>query len=69
MSVSEAFQVNGKGMLVEVRFASADYEVVDSEGELEKQKIIPDWTLRLHRGYARLVLHSAVWELQRDWDR
>ncbi|KGO77383.1 hypothetical protein PITC_040370 [Penicillium italicum] len=67
MSVSEPFRVNGQGMFVEVRFSTAhDYEVVDAEGELEKQKIIPDWTLRLHRGYARLILDSAVRELQRD---
>ncbi|CAG8898827.1 unnamed protein product [Penicillium egyptiacum] len=67
MSVSEPFQRNGQGMFVEVRFASAhDYELVGSEGELEKQKIIPAWVLRLHRGYARLVLDSAVRELQRD---
>ncbi|KAJ5592389.1 hypothetical protein N7537_009293 [Penicillium hordei] len=67
MSVSEPFQVNGQGMFVEVRFSTAhDYELVDSEGELEKQKIIPAWTLRLHRGYARFVLDSAVRELQRD---
>ncbi|KAF4771328.1 hypothetical protein HAV15_004415 [Penicillium sp. str.  len=67
MSVSEPFQVNGEGMFVEVRFSTAhDYELVDAEGGLEKQKIIPAWTLRLHRGYARFVLDSAVRELQRD---
>ncbi|CAG8893843.1 unnamed protein product [Penicillium nalgiovense] len=65
MSVSEPFQRNGQGIFVEVRFASAhDYEVVDAEGELEKQKIIPAWVLRLHRGYARFILDSAVRELQ-----
>ncbi|KAF9252582.1 hypothetical protein DTO027I6_3028 [Penicillium roqueforti] len=70
MSVSEPFWKNGQGMFVEVRFASAhDYEIVDVEGELGKQKIIPDWTLRLHRGYARLILDSAVRELQRDVEK
>lgn len=70
MSVSEPFRVNGKGMFVEVRFASAhDYEVVDAEGELEKQKIIPAWTLRLHRAYARFVLDSTVRELQRNVEK
>ncbi|KAL1968121.1 hypothetical protein VTN77DRAFT_2252 [Rasamsonia byssochlamydoides] len=50
--------------MVEVRFATAhDYEVVPAEGPLEKQKIIPAWTLRLHRAYARLLLDRAVREL------
>ena len=50
---------------VEVRFASAhDYETVSEEGGLEKQKTIPGWTGRLHRGYARWVLDSAVQELK-----
>ena len=50
---------------VEVRFASAhDYETVSEEGGLEKQKKIPEWTGRLHRGYARWVLDSAVQELK-----
>ena len=70
MSVSEPFQRNGQGMFVEVRFASAhDYQVVDAEGELEKQKIIPAWVLRLHRGYARFILDSAIRELQRDTEK
>lgn len=70
MSVSEPFRVNGQEMFVEVRFSTAhDYEVVDAEGGPEKQKIIPDWTLRLHRGYARFVLDSAVRELRRDFDK
>jgi hypothetical protein len=69
MSVSEPFQRNA-GMFVEVRFASAhDYEVVDAEGEREKQKIIPAWVLRLHRGYARFILDSAVRELQREVEK
>ncbi|CAI7611731.1 unnamed protein product [Penicillium viridicatum] len=67
MSISEPFQVNEQGLFVEVRFSTAhDYEIVDAEGGLEKQKIIPAWTLRLHRGYARFVLDSAVRELQRN---
>ena len=50
---------------VEVRFASAhDYETVSEEGGLERQKKIPGWTGRLHRGYARWVLESAVQELK-----
>ncbi|KAL1988655.1 hypothetical protein VTN96DRAFT_8355 [Rasamsonia emersonii] len=50
--------------VVEVRFATAhDYEVVPEEGPLEKQKIIPVWTLRLHRAYARFLLDMAVKEL------
>ncbi|KAJ5816321.1 hypothetical protein N7447_008554 [Penicillium robsamsonii] len=67
MSVSEPFQMNGQGMFVEVRFSSAhDYEVVDAEGEMGKQKTVPDWVLRLHRGFAMFVLDSVVRELQRD---
>ena len=50
---------------VEVHFASAhDYETVSEEGVLERQKKIPGWTGRLHRGYARWVLDSAVQELR-----
>ncbi|KXG46155.1 uncharacterized protein PGRI_050110 [Penicillium griseofulvum] len=65
MSVSEPFQMKGQGMFVEVRFTSAhDYEVVDEEGE--NQKTIPDWTLRVHRGFARFILDCTVRELQRD---
>jgi hypothetical protein len=60
LSVSEPFGINGREF-VEVRFASAhDYEVVGVEGGLEKQKIIPAWVMRLHRGYARYVLDSTV---------
>ncbi|KAJ5154638.1 uncharacterized protein N7500_010077 [Penicillium coprophilum] len=67
MSVSEPFQMNGQGMFVEVRFASAhDYEVVNAEGDMWKQKTIPAWTLRLHRGFAKLILDCVVRELQRD---
>ncbi|PWY68493.1 hypothetical protein BO94DRAFT_540175 [Aspergillus sclerotioniger CBS 115572] len=51
--------------VVDVRFASAhDYEVLESEGGLESQKMIPKWTGRLHRGYARFLLHSAIQDLE-----
>lgn len=64
LSVSKPFKEEGR-QVVEVRFASAhDYEVVSEEGELEKQKITPAWVGRLHRGFARLILDSAVRELQ-----
>lgn len=66
MSVSDPFEVEGR-KFVEVRFASAhDYEVVKGEG-LE-QKILPEWTNRLHRGFARLVLDIAVRELEMRYD-
>ncbi|KAJ5114828.1 hypothetical protein NUU61_000587 [Penicillium alfredii] len=70
MSVSEPFEMCGQGRVVEVRFATAhDYEVVPEEGGPETQKIIPGWTARLHRGYARLVLDLAAREVeQADWD-
>ncbi|KKK25613.1 hypothetical protein AOCH_003890 [Aspergillus ochraceoroseus] len=73
MSVSGPLEMEGRrreeeeeeeeGPFVEVRFASAhDYVVVPEEGE--RQKTIPGWVGRLHRGYARLILHLAVRELQ-----
>ncbi|KAL3464329.1 hypothetical protein BJX64DRAFT_95087 [Aspergillus heterothallicus] len=68
LSVSEPFQVPGseEGPFVEVRFASAhDYEVFPEEGGLEKQKTIPAWSARMHRGYAMLILDVAVRELTR----
>lgn len=50
--------------VVEVRFATAhDYEVMSEEGPPEKQKVIPAWTLRLHRAYARFLLDMAVKEM------
>lgn len=56
---------NPEEPFMEVRFASAhDYETVSEEGGLERQKKIPGWTGRLHRGYARWVLDSAVQELR-----
>ncbi|OJJ44247.1 hypothetical protein ASPZODRAFT_135037 [Penicilliopsis zonata CBS 506.65] len=62
MSVSEPFFLGGEAW-VEVRFSSAhDYEIVEGE---KTQKIIPDWTGRLHRGYARLVLDDAVRNLEK----
>jgi hypothetical protein len=64
MSVSEPFEME-KETVVEVRFASAhDYEVFEEEG-LE-QKILPEWTNRLHRGFARLVLDFAVRKLEKS---
>lgn len=55
----------GDSRLVEVRFSSAhDYEVVPEEGGLRDQKVIPDWTERLHRWFGRLVLDQAVKELR-----
>lgn len=66
MSVSEPFEVEGDGRkkFVEVRFSTVhDYEVVLEEGEM--QKVMPAWVLRLHRGFARLVLDVAVKEVQR----
>ena len=48
--------------VVDVRFASAqDYEVVDDEEQ--KQKIVPAWVGRLHRGYARALVDWAVRDL------
>ena len=66
MSISEPFEVQGQGKFIDVRFASAhDYEIVESEGPLEEQKIIPNWTMRLHRGCARLVLDVAARDLEK----
>ena len=54
----------GLGPFVEVRFASAHtYEIVPEEGGILHQKTIPNWVGRLHRGYARFVLDTAVTEL------
>ncbi|KAL5044568.1 hypothetical protein BDW71DRAFT_98239 [Aspergillus fruticulosus] len=66
MSVSEPFSINGLGKMVEVRFSAAhDYEVVDGEGGLQQQKVLPAWAIRLHRGYARLILDMAAREVER----
>ncbi|CEL08098.1 hypothetical protein ASPCAL11251 [Aspergillus calidoustus] len=69
LSVSEPYEVpglEGEGPFVDVRFASAhDYEVVPEEGGLDKQKTIPEWSARMHRGYAMLILDVAVRELMR----
>ncbi|KAJ5233845.1 uncharacterized protein N7469_005611 [Penicillium citrinum] len=63
MSVSEPFEVKGEGKFVEVRFSAAhDYEIIPEEKG--KQKIMPEWTNRLHRGYARFVLDSAAREVE-----
>ncbi|KAL4978309.1 hypothetical protein BDW66DRAFT_130743 [Aspergillus desertorum] len=65
MSVSEPFSIKGLGEMVEVRFSAAhDYEVVAAEGGLEQQKVLPAWAIRLHRGYARLILGMAAREVQ-----
>ncbi|KAL4909546.1 hypothetical protein BDW74DRAFT_146776 [Aspergillus multicolor] len=75
MSVSEPFCVRGMGAgkgedkdeMVEVRFSAAhDYELVEAEGVLRAQKILPAWAVRLHRGYARMILHFAVREVVGD---
>lgn len=71
MSVSEQFEVEDKDSshdkLVEVRFASShDYEIVEAEGGLEQQKLLPAWSIRMHRGYARLILDRAVRELESE---
>ncbi|KAJ5710953.1 hypothetical protein N7488_005109 [Penicillium malachiteum] len=68
ISVSEPYRVDGESELfVDVRFSAAhDYEAVPEEGVLMNQKILPEWTNRLHRGYARLILDLAARELQRD---
>ncbi|KAJ5335105.1 hypothetical protein N7452_007508 [Penicillium brevicompactum] len=65
MSVSRVFEVEGE-KFVQVRFASAhDYEVFDVEGGLGQQKVLPGWSMRLHRGFARYVLDSTVEEVER----
>ncbi|KAJ5613684.1 hypothetical protein N7528_007338 [Penicillium herquei] len=65
ISVSEPYRVEGESELfVDVRFSAAhDYEIVPKEGDLRNQKILPEWTNRLHRGYARLILDLAAREL------
>ncbi|KAJ6031384.1 hypothetical protein N7540_002116 [Penicillium herquei] len=67
LSVSEPYRVGSESELfLDVRFSAAhDYEIVAGEGDLGNQKILPEWTNRLHRGYARLILDLAVRELQR----
>ncbi|KAL4884787.1 hypothetical protein BJY04DRAFT_170470 [Aspergillus karnatakaensis] len=69
LSVSESFNVPGReaeGPFVEVRFASAhDYEIVPDEGDISRQKTIPAFPARLHRGYAMFILDQAVKELSK----
>ncbi|KAL6236697.1 hypothetical protein BDW75DRAFT_107910 [Aspergillus navahoensis] len=66
VSVSAPFSIKGLGEMVEVRFSAAhDYEVVEKEGGLAQQKVLPAWAIRLHRGYARLILDIAARELER----
>lgn len=79
ISVSEPFwekgdrdgDSEGKGeMMVEVRFASAhDYEVVPEEGGVDRQKVIPAWSARLHRAFAMVILDMAVRELRWEAER
>jgi hypothetical protein len=53
---------------VDVRFAGAhDYEIVEEEGV--KQKIIPGWVMRLHAGYARLILDLGVREAVGEYEK
>ncbi|RAL02805.1 uncharacterized protein BO80DRAFT_423287 [Aspergillus ibericus CBS 121593] len=60
LSISPIYTHNGEEV-VDVRFASAhDYEVIEHEGGVDSQKMIPRWVGRLHRGYARFLLHAAV---------
>lgn len=69
ISVSEPFKGDG-GEYVEVLFATAhDYKIIPEEGDLSKQKAIPEWTGRLHRAFARLVLDVAVRELKWEDER
>ncbi|PYI29663.1 hypothetical protein BP00DRAFT_427282 [Aspergillus indologenus CBS 114.80] len=68
--VSEVYLVDSEGQregpgpgpgewVVDVRFGSAhDYEIVAAEGE--RQKVVPRWVGRLHRGYARVLVEDAV---------
>ncbi|KAL4754362.1 hypothetical protein BDW72DRAFT_190224 [Aspergillus terricola var. indicus] len=66
MIVSEPFRMKGQGEMVEVRFSAAhDYEVVEEEGGLRQQKVLPAWAIRLHRGYARLILDMAAREVEK----
>ncbi|KAL4805562.1 hypothetical protein BDV18DRAFT_141275 [Aspergillus unguis] len=64
LSMSEPYYVPGReseGMFFDLRFSSAhDYEIVPEEGGIEKQKTIPKWIARLHRGYARWILDRAA---------
>jgi hypothetical protein len=68
MSVSAPYDVPGQGRIVDVRFSGAhDYEIVEEEGV--KQKIIPGWVMRLHAGYARLILDLAVREVVDEYEK
>ncbi|KAJ6112008.1 hypothetical protein N7523_008069 [Penicillium sp. IBT 18751x] len=63
MSVSQPIIVPDQDAYVEVRFAAShDYEVVIGE---VVQKVVPAWTLRLHKGYARFILDQAVKEVMK----
>lgn len=68
MSVSKPYNVPGLGLFVDVSFAGAhDYEILPEEGS--RQKIIPSWVMRLHAGYARLLLDLAVREVVEEYEK
>lgn len=68
MSVSEPYDVPGLGPVVDVIFAGAhDYEIVEEESV--RQKVIPRWVMRLHAGYARLLLDFAMREVVDEYER
>lgn len=61
LNISELYIYQGEEV-VDVRFASAhDYQIISDEEE--KQKIVPAWVGRLHRGYARALVDWAVRDL------
>lgn len=69
ISVSEPFK-GEDGEYVEVLLATAhDYEIIPGEGELKDQKIIPGWTGRLHRAFARFVFDISVREMKWEDER
>ncbi|KAL4906775.1 hypothetical protein BDW74DRAFT_176385 [Aspergillus multicolor] len=60
-SVSEPYLDPELGWVADLRIASAhDYNVVSGEGDLERQKVLPQWLARLQRGYARVILDQAI---------
>lgn len=68
ISVSQPYEVPGEGRVVDVRFAGAhDYKIVEGEGV--NQKVIPAWVMRLHAGYARLILDLAVREVVEEYEK
>ncbi|CEJ57114.1 hypothetical protein PMG11_05819 [Penicillium brasilianum] len=68
MSVSQPYEIPGQGRVVDVKFMGAhDYEIVREEGD--EQKIIPAWVMRLHAGYARLILDLAAREVVEEYGK